>query len=106
MSSANRFSDIKSSVLNIKSYDILPIIKGTTIRNENFAAFSLSIPKSTDVDIVAPDLEIPGNIAIACAIPIIKLFLIFKDFYYFFALSASRSRIPVIINIKPIKTKL
>ena len=47
----------------------LPIINGTTIRKENLAAFSLSIPRITAVEIVAPDLEIPGIIAIACAIP-------------------------------------
>ena len=35
------------------------------IRNENFAALALSIPNKTEVEIVAPDLEIPGSIAIA-----------------------------------------
>jgi hypothetical protein len=48
-----------------KSLAILPIINGTTIKNENLAAFSLSIPNKTEVDIVAPDLEIPGKIAMA-----------------------------------------
>ncbi len=44
---------------------ILPIIKGTTIKNENLAAFVLSIPNKTAVEIVAPDLDIPGKMAIA-----------------------------------------
>ena len=43
----------------------LPIIKGTTIRKENLAAFVLSIPNKTAVEIVAPDLDIPGKIAMA-----------------------------------------
>ena len=40
-------------------------ISGTTIRNEKRAAFSLSIPSKTAVDIVAPERDIPGRIAIA-----------------------------------------
>ena len=47
------------------SLAILPKIKGTTIKKENLAAFFLSIPRSTEVEIVAPDLDIPGKIAIA-----------------------------------------
>ena len=47
------------------SFAILPKMRGTTIQKENRAAFSLSIPRITDVEIVAPDLEIPGRIAIA-----------------------------------------
>ena len=43
----------------------LPTIKGTTIKNENLAAFVLSIPNKTAVEIVAPDLDIPGKIAMA-----------------------------------------
>jgi hypothetical protein len=58
---------------SIRSFTTFPKIKGTTIRNENFAEDVLSNPKITDVAIVAPDLEIPGNIAIAWAIPIKKL---------------------------------
>ena len=52
--------------------NIFPKIKGMTIKNENRAAFVLSIPSKTAVEIVAPDLEIPGNIASAWEIPIIK----------------------------------
>ena len=47
------------------SFPIFPNIIGITIKKENLAAFSLSIPNSIAVDIVAPDLEIPGKIAIA-----------------------------------------
>ena len=48
------------------SFPILPKIKGTTIKKEKRAAFVLSIPNKTEVEMVAPDLEIPGKIAIAC----------------------------------------
>ena len=54
-----------------RSFIILPKINGTTIRKEKRADFSLSTPNNTDVEIVAPDLDIPGRIAIACEIPII-----------------------------------
>ena len=54
------------------SLAILPKIRGTTIRKENRAAFSLSIPSKTEVDIVAPERETPGNIAMACEIPIMS----------------------------------
>ena len=47
------------------SFIIFPKIKGTTIKNENRADFSLSTPSKTEVEFVAPDLEIPGKIAIA-----------------------------------------
>lgn len=47
------------------SLPIFPKINGTTIKKENLAALVLSIPNKTEVEIVAPDLEIPGIIAIA-----------------------------------------
>ena len=53
------------------SLNILPNINGTTIKNENLADFSLSTPSKTAVEIVAPEREIPGTIAIACDIPMI-----------------------------------
>ena len=65
-SSFSLFTIVSALVMSLIT---LPIIKGTTIRKENLAAFSLSIPRITAVEIVAPDLEIPGIIAIACAIP-------------------------------------
>lgn len=48
-----------------RSLNTFPKIRGTTIKKENFAEFSLSIPNKTAVEIVAPDLDIPGIIAIA-----------------------------------------
>ena len=47
------------------SLAIFPKIKGMTIKNENLAALVLSFPNKTDVEIVAPEREIPGNIAMA-----------------------------------------
>ena len=54
---------IKSSLT--MSLAIFPNINGTTIKKENLAALERSTPNKTDVAIVAPDLEIPGRIAIA-----------------------------------------
>ena len=45
-----------------RSFIIFPKINGTTIRKEK-RGFSLSIPNKTEVEIVAPDLDIPGRIA-------------------------------------------
>lgn len=45
------------------SLRIAPKITGITIKKENFAASFLSFPKKIDVQIVEPDLEIPGIIA-------------------------------------------
>ena len=63
--------DVNDMSPDKKSFIILPKINGTTIRKEKRADFSLSTPNKTDVEIVAPDLEIPGRMAIACEIPII-----------------------------------
>jgi len=46
--------------------------------NENLAAFSRLIPKANAVTIVLPLLEIPGNIANAWAMPMIKLLDFFR----------------------------
>ena len=60
-----------------------------TIKNEKRAASVLSFPKRTDVAIVAPEREIPGSIAIACANPIAKAFANVTSFLLvFLALSA------------------
>ena len=61
-------SGIKISFSSTNSGDniffiITPNIKGITIKKEKRAEYSLSIPNKTEVDIVAPDLEIPGRIA-------------------------------------------
>ena len=50
---------------NKMSLPIFPKIKGTTIRKENLAAFSRSIPNKTEVEIVAPEREMPGKMEIA-----------------------------------------
>ena len=56
---------VVSKAPSLMSFAIFPNINGTTIKNEKRAAFSLSIPKRTEVEIVAPDLDIPGNMAMA-----------------------------------------
>ena len=45
------------------SFSIAPNITGITIKKENLAASLLLFPKKSEVQIVAPDLEIPGIIA-------------------------------------------
>ena len=54
------------------SFNIAPNITGITIKKENLAASFLLFPKKIEVQIVAPDLEIPGITANACDIPIIS----------------------------------
>ena len=54
------------------SFNIFPNITGITIKNENLAASFFLFPKNIEVHMVAPDLEIPGIIEIACEIPIIN----------------------------------
>ena len=89
---------------SIRSFATFPKIKGTTIKNENFADDVLSNPKITDVAIVAPDLEIPGKIAIAWAIPIRKLCRSTNFIISWLCSICKKRRIPVIISIKPTKT--
>ena len=48
---------------------LAPMIIGIDRRKENLAAWLGGIPKNIPIDIVEPDLEIPGIIAKACAIP-------------------------------------
>lgn len=89
-----------------RSFAIFPKIKGTTIKKENLAALDLSTPKITEAEIVAPDLEIPGRIAIACAIPMKKALENVTGLFVFLALSARKSSIAVKININPTNTTL
>ena len=63
-------SCISDEVNIINSKKVIPIMGNSTIINEKSAAFFLSIFKNKAVEIVAPDLDIPGNIATACAKPI------------------------------------
>ena len=87
------------------SLAIFPKINGTTIKKEKRAAFSLSIPNSTAVEIVAPDREIPGKMAIACEIPIRIACLIPTFFADAFALSARNNNNPVTKSILPTSVK-
>ena len=77
-----------------------PKIKGTTIKKEKRAALVLSTPNKTEVDIVAPEREIPGSIAIACEIPITKAFVKDTLWFVFLALSAKNNKPAVINNMK------
>ena len=67
-------------------------IEGMPKRKENFAASPLTQPETRAVEIVIPDLDTPGKIAIACVIPIKKLseqLWFFKFVEPFFELSAT-----------------
>ena len=76
------------NVGSIRSLAIFPNISGTTIRNEKRAALARSTFSNTEVDMVAPDLDIPGSIAIAWAIPIRKASFQLTDLPVDWALSA------------------
>ena len=73
------------------SLAIFPKISGITIKNENRAAFDLSLPSNTDVEIVAPEREIPGSIAIACATPMMSASQKLTFFVVFLARSAKNN---------------
>ena len=83
-----------------------PKIIGTTIKKENLAATSLFNPKKIEVPIVAPLLEIPGNIANAWEKPTRKDFGKLNLFVVFVLKSDINKIIDVNINIDPTKTKL
>ena len=63
----------------------------------------MSIPKSTAVDIVAPEREIPGRIAMACEIPTRIASLTPTCFSDALALSARNNNKPVIKSMLPTK---
>ena len=97
-------SELELSVPNSPekmSFAIFPKIKGTTIRKENRAAFALSLCNKTDVEIVAPEREIPGSMAIAWAMPIIIASLNETSLSVFLALSARNNNTAVTKSIKP-----
>ena len=76
-----------------------PSIAGIDIINEYFTANFLSNPQRTPTVSVVPDLEIPGKVAIPCAIPMIteSLYLIFLGvFLPFGRLSTVNNRSAVI----------
>ena len=84
-----------------KSLAIFPKISGTTIKKEKRAALSLSIPNKTEVEMVAPDLDIPGKIAIAWDMPIIREDKNPTFLFVVLALSARKRRKPVTKSIVP-----
>ena len=63
----NWFIELKSSTIAAKE------IAGIPIKKENCVASFLSQPNKSAIEILAPDLETPGIIANAWAIPINKL---------------------------------
>lgn len=65
------------------------------IRNENRAAFDLSIPNNTEVDMVAPERETPGKIAMAWLMPMSNEAKKETSFSDFLALSAKNNNSPV-----------
>src|SRR5690606_8973313 len=86
---------------------VAPKIKGSTIKNENLAAFDLSSPNKMEVEMVEPERDIPGSRAAkACAIPIMNESLKLMSLPVFLALSAMNSKVAVINNIKPTNRKL
>ena len=72
---------------------------GIAKKNENLAASLWTIPNSKAVEIVMPDLEIPGIKANTCIIPINKTIDIVNLFIDLFG------KKNVDINIKPLKNK-
>ena len=61
--------NVLSDSISKQPNTLAPNITGIDNRKENLAAFFGGIPKYIQIEMVKPDLEIPGIIAIACAIP-------------------------------------
>ena len=64
----------------IKDKTFAPKIAGIANKKENFKASSNFNPLFMLANKVDPDLDIPGNTAIPCTVPIIKASFIFKSF--------------------------
>ena len=89
------FDDPSSKIsINMEAHII-----GTLIKNENFETSAFFPPQSNPTQMVEPDLEIPGKIAIPCAIPIKKLCLYNSFLPPFFGKKSARKRI-IAVNIK------
>ena len=74
------------------------VMEGIPKKNENFAASLLSQPDTKAVEIVIPDLETPGIMAMAWERPIRKLseyLWLFKFIKPFFELSAMNIKIDI-----------
>ena len=75
-----------------------PRITGIESKKENLAASFGGIPKSIDIDIVVPDLDIPGIMAMAWDKPINIEYKYDNDLFWFLKLID-------IINIVPVNNK-
>lgn len=67
------------------SYNVAPNIAGIANKNENLADSLLLRPNNIPVEIVEPDLDIPGMIARACEIPIVsdfKVLFLFNSVFF------------------------
>jgi len=80
---------------------LAPRIAGIANRKENLIAFSFFTPKSIAVEVVEPDLEIPGITAMAWANPTINELLRFKEPLGFVSEAANKN-VPVVINPRAI----
>ena len=69
-----------------------PRLNGINNKNENLAAFSLSIPWNNPAEMVIPLRLTPGNNANACIKPIFKLDLV-SNFFSFFFMNFVRNKI-------------
>ena len=65
----------------LPSYNNAPKIAGMLNRKLNLNAFSLFISLNSPVEMVAPDLETPGIIAIACDSPIKMESILFNSLF-------------------------
>jgi len=91
---------IVSKVPELYSKIVAPMIAGMTSKNENVISCFFSRPSNNPVEMVVPDLEMPGIIANACANPIIIESFNFSSFFPCENL-VSINIIPVIINAIP-----
>ena len=80
---------------------VIPIIGTKTMIKENSAASFLDVLRNNAVEIVKPDLEIPGTTAIACAMPMINALNRLIEFLPSEIKLVVIRIIPVIINIIP-----
>ena len=64
---------MNSKLVEENSKTVAPNIAGITSKNEKVATCLLSKPSSKPVEMVEPDLEIPGTNAKACDIPMMIL---------------------------------
>jgi len=98
-----------SIVLSLISRIRAPIIAGIESRKENSKANSLFIFLRSPVEMVIPERDTPGRIAIPCIIPIRRASMIFTSFiplFDFALLSPIQRKLPVKRNIREVKVTL